>query len=435
LDGDIEAAVAGEGVAEAGRLDAAQLELSAFFTRNPLSKLEIKSPESGGLQIGLPWGDASISIQVPEDRDDLVEALNACLLPERYSAIYHTDSKKLEVIYTAYELVGSQKDLTGRKFNFLFKGRKHECQFSASSKRLLAIAKNALPQGTTLTTHRNIMSFHHYTNMGVEGRELFSIVEPWSFWISNVTWNEAKVFELISNLNFYLTYYDDMSPTVLIHPPTIPTNASSRRTRYIHGAFPEIVNAQGLNDHLLGFWQAADTGNPTMRFILYYRIIEYAAHHYVDDDIKRDLRKLLLSPHLTSDVPAAIEKITDIMSAKKLEDIPKFRAIVEKCVDPKLIWREAQANKAFFSKETKFNGGFVIKALLSDDEKEAAFGSRGLDHFCTLLRKIRNALSHGRDQETGGVITATPQNFNLLRPWVHLIGTAAGEVVLFKDLS
>lgn len=58
-----------------------------------------------------------------------------------------------------------------------------------------------------------------------------------------------------------------------------------------------------------------------------------------------------------------------------------------------------------------------------------------MDQVSDAFRKIRNALSHGKDQETTGVIRPTPKNVNLFQPWVHLISAAAGEVVLYKDVT
>ncbi|MCG9916799.1 MAG: hypothetical protein MH112_10645 [Phenylobacterium sp.] len=245
-----------------------------------------------------------------------------------------------------------------------------------------------------------------------------------------------KLIDIINHLNFYLSYFDDMCPTVVIHEPAFESGGNLRRTRYISGEFPRTISGSELNSQLLGFWSSTSKEEtPVMRFILYYRIIEYASHHYLDEAVRRSITRILSSPNVRDKLPSVVEEITDIISVKKNDDIPKFKGIVNKCVDKSLVWREIQANRAFFLKETKFDGGFSVKALISDAETEAAFCQKGLDHFCDLLRKIRNALSHGRDQETGGVISPTTKNFDLLRPWVHLIGTAAGEVVLYKDAA
>lgn len=415
----------------------AKARFSEFLERNPKSILEeIEAPDGKKqFRIARPWGDESVAIVLPEDHDALATVLNKLLLPERFAAVWHSDTKRLEVVWTAFRLSASQREIFGRKFQFTFKGKKHDCAFDKSSERLNKVARYTLPQGMSDTNHRNMQSFYHHALGDPQMIEALALEEPKSFWINNVTWNENKVIELAQNINFYLTYYDDSSPSIVIFPPPFQSNSTARRTRYIHGNFPSTVKCNGLNDNLIGFWSAADTGNPLMRFILYYRIIEYASHHYVDEDVKAAIRKLLSNPSIGDKIAEAIESITDIVSVKRNEDIPKFKGLISKCLDPKLLWREAVANRAVFSKETRFEGDFVVKALLHEDEKEAAFCQNGLDRFCDLTRRIRNALSHGRDQETGGVIAATTRNYQLLRPWVHLMGTAAGEVVIYKDIA
>ena len=75
----------------------------------------------------------------------------------------------------------------------------------------------------------------------------------------------------------------------------------------------------------------------------------------------------------------------------------------------------------------------MIDALVTTSDNETTFCGNGMIKLCHALRKLRNTLSHGKDQETAGVITPTARNFYLLAPWIHLIATAAGEVMLFKD--
>ena len=50
-----------------------------------------------------------------------------------------------------------------------------------------------------------------------------------------------------------------------------------------------------------------------------------------------------------------------------------------------------------------------------------------------MLRKIRNALAHGKDKETTGVIKPTASNFRLFEPWVHLIAAISAEVVIYEN--
>jgi len=417
------------------RLVAARIKFGPFIRANPASSIEEAKEPGGHIRIEKPWGDSSVAIIIPDEDDALAAALNSVILPERLVAIWHSEEESLEVIWTALRLSKSWRELDARQFDYTFKKTTHKCHFGPSSEKLIEIARHTLPQEQSETNHRNIYEFYNYATMSEEERKSVGIDLPKSFWISDIKWEESSVIVLLQNLNFFLTYYDDLSPTVVILDPVIEPGNSRRRLRYVHGNVPNAFSSKPLNPNLLGFWSAADTGQPVMRFILYYRIIEYAAFYYLDADVKLGLSQLLSTPQLANDIEGAIERVVEIVSMNKLDDIPRFKSIVRKAVDNKLIWREMTANKQYFSRDIKFDGGFTIKSPLHDTETEENFCSRGLDTMCDTLRDIRNALSHGRDLKTGSVLTPTPRNLDKLRPWVHLIGTAAGEVVIYRHIT
>ena len=119
----------------------------------------------------------------------------------------------------------------------------------------------------------------------------------------------------------------------------------------------------------------------------------------------------------------------------KLDEYAKFSQIIQDTVDPKVLWREIKQNTAHFSKDIRFDGGYVIKSIISNTTKESSYLPKGVEIFTKAIRDIRNALSHGRDFKTASVIIPTAKNLRALQPWVHLISAAAGQVVLFKDVS
>lgn len=172
-----------------------------------------------------------------------------------------------------------------------------------------------------------------------------------------------------------------------------------------------------------------------MKFILYYRMIEYCAGQFIEHSVRSELKRIISAPDMHDDIGGSVERIVNAVSLKQLEDIQRFKAVVRHNVDPRLLWQDVHANRVALSKDTTFDGGFSIKPLIGPNDDQTGFCSRSLDQFSDCLRKIRNALSHGKDQESAGVILPTPQNMDMLRPWVHLIATAAGEVVLYKDIS
>lgn len=259
--------------ANAARLEAARVALAPFLAAHTASSVEL-SEEDGETEVLVrkPWGDPSLILEVPDPPAPLSDALNKLILPERLTAIWHKESKELEVIWTAFKLSPLQKEINGRKFTFIYKEKKHPCRFAASSKELLAIAKQAYPVLTGSSNHRNIQSFTFYSRVKEERRETLSIGEPLSFWIGNLPWKEDHVIELIQNLNFYLSYYDDACSIVVVHPPEESKLTSTKKIRYISGTFPDVIRGEGLDDNLLSFWNAAQTTEPMTRFLLYYRI-------------------------------------------------------------------------------------------------------------------------------------------------------------------
>ncbi len=85
-----------------------------FLQTNPKSTLEAVTYPIEGFAITEPWGDRSVEIFLPAQPDQLIAALNNVFLPERFTAIWHTDSKLFEIIFTVYEV---QKGIADRSFS------------------------------------------------------------------------------------------------------------------------------------------------------------------------------------------------------------------------------------------------------------------------------------------------------------------------------
>jgi hypothetical protein len=406
-----------------------------FLEGNPTSQVEVSSTRGRPPRVRIlrPWADDSLSLTCPADEaETFANEIADLYLPPSLSAIWHAKSRELEVIWTAFSLDDEQAEIKDRKFEFKFKGKSHICRFSDSSAELNAIAKAAAMRTNSSTNFRNLQSFTQYTYFPPEQRQAFGLDRPRSFYVSNFDWEEQSSLDLIGQLNFFLTFYDRFSPHIVVHTDVDQNPAFNR---YIAGKFPEKINCAGVDENLISFWLAAGSGNPLLGFILYYRVIEYAAYHFVDATFKSELKKLLSQPNMLDNLSGCIDQIAGSFSQSKIDEISRFKGVVRATVPPKLIFQEASANAKFFSKPTTFEGGFKVDSLLTKDEKEETFVGRGLDHFCDKLRKIRNTLSHGKDQESSGLITPSRVNAELLRPWTHLAAIAAGHVALFKDVS
>lgn len=406
-----------------------------FLEHNPMSKLEKNGGKDDEPSVIIePWGDDSLSFRIPENPTELAEALNTLYLPQRLSAVYHRDLRKLEVLWTAYQLPEDQKEIFGREFFFTKDGIKHKCHFSRSSDRLLVLAKNVKPMKLSFTSFRNIQSFDHYAK-ALEGKiSVKSLGDPISFWIENIAFDDDDTIALINNLNFYLTYYDNQSPVVMIH--SIGEDKSPHpRCRYVKGVFPKNVAARDLDSNLMSFWIAAAAGDAARKFLYYYRIIEYASFFHLEGSARLAVRRILSAPDAIDDIAGVTDKLMSAFQMSKMDEYARFSQIIADTVDPKLLWQEIKGNVGAFSKETKFDGGFSLRPLIAATTKESTFLPKGVENFTKAIRDIRNALSHGRDHKTSTVITPTSRNLKALQPWVHLIAAAAGEVVLYKDVA
>lgn len=338
----------------------AKAQLATLLAANPASEVALVPTESGPvLRLRKPWGDNSITFNLA-DCGKLIDSLNAVILPPRLSAVWHRDNSALEVIWTAYDLSKSQQEIEGRSFVFDYCGSQHKCEFKDSSEQLLEIARYAIPVGMMSTNHRNLYSFAMHMQAIDDTRESVK-TKPRSFWISDVDPAEENMIPLLSNLNFYLTYYDALSPYVVIHPQAAE-KIVSQKTRYLIGQFPSTINSRKLDENLLSFWESAQSGSAFMKFLLYFRIIKYAAYHYIDDTARAGIKKILMKPELLSDVPGAIDGVVSALSAtQKLHDSQRIRMTIKHCVSPQVLWPDVRDNLDFFSKPTHFDGGFSVE--------------------------------------------------------------------------
>lgn len=408
-------------------------QLRAFLDANPSS--EISQKKLGGsdiLAVDKPWGDSSFILQIPEKAPKtLVDALNNVHLPDRLSAIYHNDLKALEVIWTAYALPKTSQEVEGRKFTFRYNGKNYSCKFDEASERVTTLALAVRPIGPTETNYRNLPSFAMRKQTD-DGKDETRFGTPKSFWIEKITLTGDDLIAFLSTLNFYVGYYDDLSPIVIIHPPSRQKISKLSEVRYPHSKFPKSINAKNIEPEILHFWSASFSAIPSSKFLYSYRIIEHAAFLYVEDKIKHAVKKALMAPHALDDIALVTEKVIASVRTSKIEDYHKFEHVVLGCVEPEKLWDIVETYIDDFTKEIDFDGGFKLSPLVAGNTSKEEFCNSGVRTFCSLSRKIRNALSHGKEDQTAAVIAPTTPNQDRLRPWGLLMARAAGEVILYQ---
>lgn len=386
-----------------------------------------------------PWSDDSIKIFISSEVEPVVHILNKVRLPERFSAIYHINEKKMEFIYTAYPLPKKHTHVKNREFTFNFQGKSYPCKFSTSSDELLIIAEYSRPVSDSTTSHRNLQSFNTYARnkSNTSLNSSTPLGEPLSFWVGNVDWNnendEENIVTLAENLTFFMSYLDRASPFIVVHPPKVPEEiARAIRERSVKEQFPTVISGRPMDDILLQFWRGCITGSQFSRFINAYRVLEYSAFFMVEEKIRSSIRKSLLSPDALSDVDKIIDKISAGFGSDKLQDSQKIEVLFRECVSLSRLWSEVLHHNNSFTSETRFDGGFCAQSLIKSGWTQSDFEQNGHVVVPQLLKKVRNALSHGKDQATATCITPTHHNMLRLKPWADLARTAAEEVMIYK---
>ena len=421
-------------------MEKARSLLEPFLDTHPNVTIEwrtVRKEARESLCLNRPWGDNGLVFSLPEDLDHFADTLNNVLLPNRYTALWHKDTKCFEIIWTAYPLRDESTDMKRREFSFALDSETYECKFDQSSDRLLSLARHAVPVAMSHSGHRNLQSYQLYLrqtdNNEDDSPRGSSVGEPLSFWISNVEWDEDKVLRLVRHLNFYLTYYDTLSPTIYIHSP--PEEKPRVTNRYRLGEFPSRIDAHEIEDDLLQLWMAAKDGDAARRFIYYYRIVEYASHAHIDREARRSIWRLLSQPHARSNVGTLVDEVVSAALSKSTDDYQKMVNLLRDVVGIEALWEELARNKSAFVDGIEFDGGFRLGALLSESASLDTFKANGMNLFVSHARGIRNHLSHGRDRATQAAITPTVENFRRLEPWTSAMLVLAGEVLMFRNLQ
>ncbi|MBL1256848.1 hypothetical protein [Methylocystis sp. Sn-Cys] len=411
-------------------------KLKPFLDRHADSKVSTaKLATQEHVIIENPWSDESVIILLKDESDDIVGILNRIILPQRFSALYHIEDKRLELIYTAYPLKSQVAQSASRSFKFNFGDKEYVCEFKTSSNSLLEIAGASRPFGESTTQHRNLQSFNTYsrTRKDMQIATSTPLGEPISFWINDIEWDEDYVVQMAMHLNFYMLYFDRSSPFILIHPPKATDSiASSFKRREPTESFPSVISGRKMDDILLQFWHGCISGNSFTKFLNAYRILEYSSFFYMEERLRSSIRKALASPDAFGNLDRVVDKISSTIGADRLKDSQRLSMLCKECLCMDRLWGEIENNKDVFSSDCVFDGGFTSPRLVNNGWKRSDFETNGIDTVAQALRNVRNALSHGKDQATALCITPTHHNMLRLRPWSELARTVAEDVMVYK---
>jgi hypothetical protein len=406
-------------------------QLKEFLDNNPVASVEEVLEPAVAVAIQNPWGDDTIALSLTGAPLETIAALNALILPERYSGVWHRKTQRLEIAFTAFPLPKTYADLPTRKFVFRHDRGEYNCGYGPSSEELLLIAAQFVPKGPQgPTAYRSLPSFRTYVHQGRPEH-----YKPFSFWIDGLPWDDDKILEIVTHINFYMTYFDAASPAIAVHSPQAESVTRQPQRRFAFDVFPSEIRSRQIDDSLLKFWEASRTGDPSRRFLYCYQIIENFAMTYIDDKIKKNVKKVLAAPMASEFLEASTQKIIEYVLESKLHDNMKIDSVLRETVDAGVIWQEIALNIDFFSTKCEFDGGFSVEAIAKPGWKADDFAVSGMTSLSNSLRQIRNALSHAKDQRSMTVITPTRANMEKLQMWVPLASVAAGQLIVYSGIS
>lgn len=408
-----------------------QERLQRFLDRNPGSELKERGKS---MVVAAPWGDPTLTLRIDESAEDLIAALNAVYLPPRLTAIWHLDTCELEIIFTALPL---RPALRERSFEFQLGGRTYGCQFAPSTPRLMAIAVASRPVGPpSETDHRNLQSYflyHHHVKEHPDS-ELAKEGGPTSFLIRGLDYDENLVIQLVRELNFFMAYADPKTPRILVHRSQSSGAPSHKDPLTAPEVFPALLRGRHVDPYLLGLWESSvNAADPFRRFIYLFQILEYCAFYHVQEEILRVIRRAIQAPDAPARVGEIAREVLDAVVEDRVQEAQKLVGGLDRCVDPARLWSMIEPNAKHFAQDLRFDGGFVLPALISDRWSLEDFRRAWSPKFADSLRKIRNALVHARESRQVGVIAPTQENYDKLAPWLAPLQVAAMEAIVFGD--
>ena len=229
-------------------------------------------------------------------------------------------------------------------------------------------------------------------------------------------------------------YFDKETALVEIHE-NLPVESEQKESdRYRHGTFPDEIVGRPLDPFLLGLWQNSVYSSIRLRFLYCYQILEYADFYHIKKGTLRTIKRVVSAPSDSMYMDDAVRQISDVMSEERMNDEAKIAYMVQQLVDPDLLWKEIEPNLGFLCRESEFDGGFKIPALVRASCDSDEFRSVWHPKFIDSVRKIRNALVHGRESRMSGVISPTRRNDDLLRPWLAPLSATALQAILYWDV-
>lgn len=380
------------------------------------------------------WDDDSISFKI-EKRQRITALTNIKFLPE-IVGLYHFNENKLEFIFSPRL---KNDPLISKKFKFNYQGSSFDCYFESCTKSVELLAKTMLiRKPDTDSEHRNLRNFRSYYKGPAYVQQFNKDRIPISFFVEgNLKKFEKKFSSLLKTLNFYMSYFERNHPKIIILNNELKTEEMKTPCFSNNGSFPKAINAKKINDIILDIFEVANgTRDLRLRFIFYFQIIEYCTYYYLEADVSKKLEKLLSQPDIANNTSDYSKRIQDLLQNhiySNKSDSNKLEKAISYFIEIGDIEDELLANKDFFCKDIKFDGGLVVQKIFENVDQSKHLNNSILKSVKENIEKIRNTIVHLRHSRENTVILPTLKNNELIKPYLYIVRRIAEKFALQFD--
>ena len=398
--------------------------------KNPTVEI---TTETEHINISKLWNDNTFMCRFPLNID--LDFLDNLTFPEAFSAIIHNDLNQIEFIFGPLK---NKEPIIGRNFQFNYKSKTFEIIYEKSSDRLITIAKSFREvEESDESRYRNLRAFRDFfKDEKSEAMErFFSDREPISFFIRGDLTVISDYFDFAKCLNFYMSFYDRKSPKIYIHKEKLESESYSEFCHTENDEFPSHINSVKIEPVLLDLFQiASETKNMRLKYIFYYQVLEYCSYYYLNEGLKRKLNNIVKNPDIINNSnhysQLLIEEFKDHFKANN--DKQKLEKLITENCEYSDLKNDILINAKYFSTDLKFDGGFKITALFTNEGQVENPPKDIMKSIIDRVDKIRNVLVHIRESRENKVILPTQKNNNLLIPYLFLLKRLS-EVIAIKN--
>lgn len=409
--------------------------LKKLIENNPTAIFENKRRY---LTIKNLWNDNSFQIVIDKTTNN-VDKLYDTVYLEELIAIYHKSEEIIEFIYTP---VDPEENIHKRKFDFNYLGKTYKCFYGPTSESLEILAKGFQPIiPSEKSNYRNLREYNDFYTLSKQPafvKEYFKGKKAISFYVKGRLNHFKNDFShLIKSINFYLTYYDRETPSIVLLPKESNKDEYRMPCYSLFDTFPEVINAKSIETTILDILHTAHkTEDVRLQFIFYFQILEYCSYYYLENNIRQKLFNILKRPDININAnnysKNIIEDLQDHLSNHR-EDAKKMEKTIATFCEISDVKLELTQNIDYFCKDINFEGGFRIPKLFNDKEGLKTITNNTLTTIRTNFEKIRNVLVHLRESRENKVILPTSDNEKLLIPYLYVLRRISEKVATLYE--